>query len=147
MINVEPFGSTQQLANLIQRSESVAFYTALRPLAGRPANEIAKSSLAKHMPSETLSEWSAATTFLDPNTLNHHAIGDGPGYVAMVDMDYVLDRVKCPVLLISGDLACGGVIPAEDVDYALNGLANAQHVRLLDTILGCQQQNPNSFFR
>ncbi|MFC2099585.1 alpha/beta fold hydrolase [Candidatus Bipolaricaulota bacterium] len=130
VINGDLFCSTERLAALIQRPESVAFYKVLQSLAGQPADRIAASELASHMPSETLAEWAIATSLLDAATLSHHTTGDGPAYVEAFDMDDVLARVTCPVLLISGDPACGGVMSVEDINYACGRLADARHVHL-----------------
>ena len=130
VINGDLFGSSERLSALIQRPESVAFYKELQSLAGQTTDRIATSSQASHQPSTTLTEWAMATSLLDPATLTHHVTGDGPGYVEAVNMDAILDRVKCPVLLISGDLTCGGVMSVEDVNYACDRLVDARHVRL-----------------
>ncbi|MFC2095585.1 alpha/beta fold hydrolase [Candidatus Bipolaricaulota bacterium] len=130
VVNGDLFGSTERLAALIRRPESVAFYKALQPLAGQPENQIAASPLASRMPSQTLAEWSIATSLLDPATLSHHADGDGITYVAGIDMDAILAQVTCPVLLVAGDPSCGGVMSEEDVGYACDQLADAHHASL-----------------
>jgi len=130
VINGDLFCSTDRLAALIQRPQSVALYQALQSLAGQPTDRILASPLASQMPSETLSEWSVASSLLDPTTLSHHAVGDGPGYVAGFDMDAIHTQVTCPVLLVSGDPTYGGIMSEEDVSYAFDRLADAHHTRL-----------------
>ncbi|MFC2081684.1 alpha/beta fold hydrolase [Candidatus Bipolaricaulota bacterium] len=130
VVNGDLFSSTERLAALIRRPESVSFYKTLQPLVGQPEDEIAASPLASHMPSQTLAEWSTATSLLDPTTLSHHAAGDGDAYVAGIDMDAILAQVTCPVLLVAGDPSCGGVMAEDDVRYACDQLANARHASL-----------------
>jgi pimeloyl-ACP methyl ester carboxylesterase len=130
VINGDLFCSSTRLASLIQRPGSIAFHKKLQMLAGHPASQVASSDLASHIPEASRSIWAETISLLDPNTLNHHAQGDGLGYMEAIDTDAILSRVRCPVLLVSGDIACGAVTIAEDVDYAYGLLADARHVRL-----------------
>ena len=130
VINGDLFGSTQRLADLIKRPESISYYGALQSLAGRSRDEIAESSLGARMPRETLDCWSISTSLLDPEVLRHYASGDGDAYVQGFNTDKILAGVACPVLLVSGEPSCGGVMAEEDIAYACDRIADAQHVQL-----------------
>jgi len=130
VINGDLFASTQRLAALIERPESVASYKALQSLAGQPQDLIAASPLASRMPKETLKSWSTSTSLLDPLTLAYYVSGEGQAYVAGLDMDEILAAVTCPVLLVSGDPSCGGVMAEEDIAHACDRLTDARHVQL-----------------
>jgi len=130
VINGDLFGSTQRLADLIKRPESISYYGALRSLAGRSPDEIAESPLGARMPEETRDRWSMSTSLLDPEVLYHYVSGDGDAYVQAFSMDEILAAVACPVLLVSGDPSCGGVMAEEDIAYACDRIADAQHVQL-----------------
>ena len=130
VVNGDLFGSTQRLAALIERPESVSFYKALQSLAGQPQDRIAASPLASRMPRDTLASWSISTSLLDPSTLSYYVSGEGEAYVAELDMDEILAAVTCPVLLVTGDPSRGGVMTEEDVGYACDRLTDARHVQL-----------------
>ena len=51
-------------------------------------------------------------------------------YVAEVDLESLLQRLACPVLLLQADEAYGGVAPDEDVERAMGLLADGLYVRL-----------------
>ncbi len=130
VVNGDLFASTQRLAALIKRPESISFYKALQSLAGQPQDQIEASALASHVSKKTLTSWSISTSLLDPSTLTYYASGEGEAYVAGISMDEILAAVVCPCLLVSGDRSLGGVMAEEDVIYASDRLSDVRHVRL-----------------
>jgi len=130
VINGDLFCSSARLVSLIERRESISHHEDLQALAGQSADLILSSELASYIPEVTRSGWAEAISLLDPSTLNHHVRGDGLGYMEAIDTDAILSRVRCPVLLVSGDSSCGAVMAAEDVEYACSRPEDARHVRL-----------------
>lgn len=133
VISGDLFCSSQRLASLIERPESVAYCRQLQRLAAQPPDRIASSPLAKRFPTEARREWAVATSLLAPDVLQHHARGDGVAYMEGFDMDTVLARVRCPVLLLCGDPALGATMAEEDVTYARTRLDEG-HVARLDGV-------------
>lgn len=130
VINGDLFCSSARLASLVQRWESIAYHEKLQSLAGKPMDRILSSELASYITNAGREAWAEAISLLDPDTVGHHASGDGLGYIEAVDTDVILSRVRCPVLLLSGDQDCGAVMTADDVEYACARLGGACHVRL-----------------
>jgi pimeloyl-ACP methyl ester carboxylesterase len=130
VINGDLFSSAERLAALIQRRESVAYHEELQSLAGEPTDRILSSELASYVPNAGRASWAETISLLDPDTMSHHVSGDGLGYMAAVDMDAILDRVQCSVLLLSGENDSGAVMIKDDVEYAYSHLNCVSHVSL-----------------
>lgn len=130
VINGDLFGSASRLASLIQRRDSIAYHKKLQSFAAKSADRILSSELASYVPNTSRIAWAEAISLLDPDTVGYHARGDGLGYMASVDTDAILDRITCPVLLLSGEREFGAVMTADDVEYAYSRLDSAAHVSL-----------------
>lgn len=76
--------------------------------------------------------WAADLHQLDPDVLMYHAGGRIHEYVEHVDIDQMLDAIKCPTLLIQADPSKGGMETNEEAAYALDLLENGLHVKLDD---------------
>lgn len=77
-----------------------------------------------------LGEWAEILSQVDPDVAQYHAEGRIDEYVQQVNLDMMIKRITCPVLLIQADPACGGVITDDDVEHALAQLSDGQHVQL-----------------
>ena len=130
VINGDLFCSSERLAALIRHPRSVAFYREAKTLASQPIERILTSELANSIPEAGRTTWAEALNQLDPETMSYHARGAGDAYVESVDVGGILTRISCPVLLLSGDPAYGGIMNDEDVAVACSRLRDACHVRL-----------------
>jgi pimeloyl-ACP methyl ester carboxylesterase len=74
--------------------------------------------------------WARTASQVDPDAVQYHAEGRLAEYVAKVDLEALLQRLACPVLLLQADEASGGVVSDEDVERAMELLADGMHARL-----------------
>ena len=77
--------------------------------------------------------WAKTLSQVDPDVAQYHAEGRMKVYMHKVDLDAVLRRMTCPVLLLQGDPSQGGVISDSDAEHALALLPNGVHVKLEGT--------------
>jgi pimeloyl-ACP methyl ester carboxylesterase len=75
-----------------------------------------------------------ATTLshMDPGVLEYHAEGRAKEFLEGFDLDQILARITCPVLLLQGNPSLGGMINDEVVMHVQSILPNAMHV-LIET--------------
>ncbi len=74
--------------------------------------------------------WAKTLSQVDPGVAQYHAQGRLEEYVEMVNLEASLRQITCPVLLLQGDQAQGGVVSDADAERALSLLADGVHVRL-----------------
>ena len=129
-----------------------AHFTALRRLAasGRSLADLAAAlaELPVWVPGEdeprpfrerpgvddaVLRAWAKTVSQLDPGTLEFHAEQRAAEFLGKLDMDEVLSRIACPVLLVQADPALGALLTSEAVDHAMSLLADGTHVRIDQT--------------
>lgn len=79
---------------------------------------------------EHLLDWAYTISQVDQGVAEYHAEGRLEEYVKNVDLDSLLGKINCPVLLLRGDPPQGGVVTKKDVDYALSLLQNGSQVKL-----------------
>lgn len=65
----------------------------------------------------------------DPDALMFHAKGKIKEYVENINMNKILDKISCPVLLLQADPSFGGHISDSDVEHVLSKLSNAFHIK------------------
>ncbi|MFN2234860.1 MAG: alpha/beta fold hydrolase [Anaerolineales bacterium] len=65
---------------------------------------------------------------MDPGVLEYHAEGRAREFLEGFDMDQILARITCPVLLLQGNPSLGGMMTDEMVKHAQSILPNAMHV-------------------
>lgn len=116
---------------LITSEAGPAAWRSLRALAGRPIDDILHA-LAQDDPPLVGAEAAAlarALRALDPAVLDYHAEGRGQAFfegVAEVD----LRHLTCPVLIVQGDPACGGLLGDVAAAEMLAQLPHASLVQL-----------------
>lgn len=73
-----------------------------------------------------------ATTLkhMDPGVLEYHAGGRAETFLEGFDLDAILNRIRCPVLLLQGNPSLGGMMTDKAVRHVLSVLPNALHVIL-----------------
>ena len=69
---------------------------------------------------------------MDPDVLEYHAEGRAREFLEGFDLDKVLERITCPVLLLQGNPSLGGMMTNEAVKHVQSILPNAMHV-LIET--------------
>ena len=69
---------------------------------------------------------------MDPGVLEYHAEGRAREFLEGFDLDQILGRITCPVLLLQGNPSLGGMITDEVVKHVQSILPNAMHV-LIET--------------
>jgi pimeloyl-ACP methyl ester carboxylesterase len=77
-----------------------------------------------------LREWARSLMQLDPDVTELHAEGWRERFIDAFEFESILRAVTCPVLLLQGEPAQGGVMTAADVDYATALLTEAYHVQI-----------------
>jgi pimeloyl-ACP methyl ester carboxylesterase len=75
-------------------------------------------------------DWATTLSQVDPDVAQYHAEGRMAEYIENMDLEAALRRIVCPVLLLHGDPAQGGVLSEDDVAHALSLLREGLHVRL-----------------
>lgn len=65
---------------------------------------------------------------MDPGVLEYHAEGRAMEFLEGFDLDQVLERITCPVLLLQGNPALGGMMTDKVVKHVQSILPNAMHV-------------------
>ena len=69
---------------------------------------------------------------MDPGVLEYHAEGRASEFLEGFDLDQILARITCPVLLVQGNPSRGGMMTDEVVKHVQSMLPNAMHV-LIET--------------
>jgi pimeloyl-ACP methyl ester carboxylesterase len=77
-----------------------------------------------------LRNWAKMLSQADTDAVQYHAQGRLDEYVKALDLDTALRQMTCPVLLIQGNQALGGLVSDEDAEHALSLLADGVHVYL-----------------
>jgi pimeloyl-ACP methyl ester carboxylesterase len=77
-----------------------------------------------------LREWAKTITQLDPDVLELHAQGRKSEFWGGFDMDGMLPKICCPVLLLQGNSELGGLMSDADVKHGLSVLPEAYHVKI-----------------
>lgn len=127
--------------------EFKALFSAFRALAGSKlsipelASELAE--VATFVPGEaelmkygdqpgvdpvSLGQFAMTLSQLDPGVLEYHAEGRAQEYLEGFDLEEVLARITCPVLLLQGNPSHGGMMTNASVEYALSKLEIGAHV-------------------
>jgi len=65
---------------------------------------------------------------LDPDVLEYHAEGRAEEYLEGFDLDRYLENITCPVLLVQGNPALGGMMTDRSIEHALARLDRGYHV-------------------
>jgi pimeloyl-ACP methyl ester carboxylesterase len=65
---------------------------------------------------------------MDPGVLEYHAEGRARDFLEGFDLDAILARITCPVLLVQGNPALGGMLTHEAVKHIQSIVPNAMHV-------------------
>ena len=80
-----------------------------------------------------LRNWAKTVSQMDPDILEYHAEGRAQEFLRDIDLDYILRKITCPVLLIQGNNALGGLMTDRAVAQSLEILPDVSHVRLEKT--------------
>ena len=65
---------------------------------------------------------------MDPGVLEYHAEGRAKEFLEGFDLDQILGRITCPVLLLQGSPVLGGMMTDKVVSHVQSVLPNAMHV-------------------
>jgi pimeloyl-ACP methyl ester carboxylesterase len=69
---------------------------------------------------------------MDPGVLEYHAEGRASEFLEGFDLDQILARITCPVLLLQGNPSLGGMMTNRVVEHVQSILPNTMHV-LIET--------------
>jgi pimeloyl-ACP methyl ester carboxylesterase len=67
---------------------------------------------------------------MDPGVLEYHAEGRAREFLEGFDIEQILGRITCPLLLVQGNPLLGGMVTDEVVKHVQSILPNAMHVLL-----------------
>jgi pimeloyl-ACP methyl ester carboxylesterase len=102
----------------MNKEEMKRYWANLRDLLGKPMEEL-MSALTERDYDVSRLRYSAKTlSQVEPEVLDFHAEGRTREFFRNVNMDAVLRRISCPVLLLQGDPSNGGMLSDHDVEYA-----------------------------
>ena len=129
--------------------EFCRYFTALREIAAseRSLPEIAQSLAEIPLPVPNqdppvrygdlpmaddayLRYWAKTMNQMDPDILEYHAEGRAQEFLRDIDLDYILRKITCPVLLIQGNPELGGLMTDRIVVNSLEILPDVSHVLL-----------------
>lgn len=65
---------------------------------------------------------------LDPGVLAYHATGQTEAFLEGFDLDQILEKITCPVLLLQGNPSLGGMLTDKAVDHVRSIIPHASHV-------------------
>lgn len=147
IINGEMTLSIERIVALESDKVRINFWAALRDLAGsgRSVAEMvsALADIPVSVPEQdkpvrygdlpsvndaSLREWARTLSQLDPGVLEFHAEGRVQEFFENINMDEIIGRISCPVLLLQGNPSLGGLMTDRDVEHALSVLPDASHV-------------------
>lgn len=77
-----------------------------------------------------LRAWAKSLHQVDPDVAQYHAERRIDEYVEHIDLNAALQQIACPVLLLQGDPAMGGVVSDRDVESTLSLLSDGLHIRI-----------------
>ncbi len=124
--------SMERIVNLENNEQRVRNWAWHRSLAGLPVEEImskVKESGSPHQlwcTPESLSQ-------LDPGVLEFHAENRVHEFLRGINMDAVLRKVSCPLLLLQANPSKGALMSDSDVELALSLNHNAHHILIEET--------------
>ncbi|MFQ5793495.1 MAG: alpha/beta fold hydrolase [Candidatus Bipolaricaulia bacterium] len=75
-----------------------------------------------------LRAWAKTLSQVDPQVLEFRAEGRTQKFLRNFNIDTVLQRISCPVLLLQGNPSLGGIMTDHEVEHALSVLPDASHV-------------------
>lgn len=70
---------------------------------------------------------------LGPGRLEFHAERRAAEFLSKLNVDELLSRIACPVLLVQGNPALGALLTSEAVDHAMSLLADGSHALIEKT--------------
>jgi len=139
--------SIERLVALESNEARISFWATLRDLAssGRSLAELVSALVDIHvsvpgedkptrygdrpgMDAASLREFAKTLSQLDPDVLEFHPEGRAQKFFENINMDAVLRKISCPVLLLQGNPSLGGIMTDRDVEYALSVLSDVSHV-------------------
>jgi len=141
--------STESIMTLETSEARISFWASLRELAASGRSVADLVSLLAHMPvsvpgqdqqvrygdlqdvdSAALRGWAKTLSQLDPGVLEFHAEGRIEEILQDAGLEPWLRQISCPVLLLQGNPALGGLMTDGDVERALSVLPEAYHVQI-----------------
>ena len=142
----------EALLEWMNTKEFCLYFTALREIAAseQPLPQLARSlaDLPLPVPDQDppvrygdlpmaddtyLRYWAKTVSQMDPDILEYHAEGRAQEFLREIDLDDILRKITCPVLLIQGDPDLGGLMTGRAVAQSLEILPDVSHVRLEKT--------------
>lgn len=77
--------------------------------------------------------WAKTVRQMDPDILEYHAEGRAQEFLLDIDLDDILQKITCPVLLIQGNPELGGLMTDQAVAHSLEILPDVSHILLEKT--------------
>lgn len=149
IINGDMTLSIERIVALESDEVRINFWAALRDLAGsgRSVAEMvsALADIPVSVPEQDtpirygdcpgvdtagLREFAKTLSQFDPDVLDFHAEGRVQEFFENINMDEIIGRISCPVLLLQGNPSLGGLMTDRDVEHALSVLPDASHVMI-----------------
>ena len=142
----------EALLEWMNTEEFCTYFAALREIAAsvRPLPQIAQAlaDLPVPVPDQDppvrygdlpmvddlfLRHWAVTVSQMDPDILEYHAEGRAQEFLREFNMDSILRKIPCPVLLIQGNPELGGLMTDRAVAHSMVHLPDVSHVLLEKT--------------
>lgn len=124
--------SLKQLGDIGMNEQRITYWTKIKNLAGLQVSEI-KSKIKGNTPPNQLLFESKTLSSLDPDVLEFHAQGRVHELFRDVEIDAILRKISCPVLLIQANQLKGALMSNSDVELALSLNSNISHEYIEET--------------
>jgi pimeloyl-ACP methyl ester carboxylesterase len=77
-----------------------------------------------------LRHWAKTVSQMDPDILEYHAEGRAQEFLRDIDLDNILQKITCQVLLIQANPALGGLMTDQAVAHSMKILSDVSHLLL-----------------
>jgi len=67
---------------------------------------------------------------MDPGVLDYHATGQAMEFLEGFDLDKILEKIECPILLLQGNPSLGGMMTNDVVNHVKSILPSTEHSSL-----------------
>ncbi len=124
--------SMEHLVNLEKNEQRMKRWAWQRSLAGLSVKEIIPKIKGSIPPLQLMFK-AKTLSQLDPGIFEFHAEGRVHEFVRDINMDTILRKISCPILLIQANPSKGALMSSSDVELALSLNPNAYHVSIEET--------------
>ena len=75
-----------------------------------------------------IQQWAITLSHMDPSVLEYHAEGRAREFLEGFDVEKLLERITCPILLLQANPSLGGMMTNDVVEHVQSILPNVMHI-------------------